>query len=108
MKMDVNPNANKIPNHSTQSLPELQDQVQRLQSQMQLLKKSLEEMERKLSDASGRYVATCHNCQTRFDMLAHHYSIGLFDNLVYVKCPKCHKAVPVKGGSSGEVSVVSD
>jgi hypothetical protein len=41
-------------------------------------------------------------------MLAHHYSIGLFDNLVYVKCPKCHKALPVKGGSGGDVAVVKD
>ena len=95
-------------NNSTQSLPELQKQVQLLQSQIQLLQKSVEDLELKLLNAAGRYVATCNNCQTRFDMLAHHYSIGLFDNLVYVKCPKCHKALPVKGGSGGEVAVVKD
>jgi ssDNA-binding Zn-finger/Zn-ribbon topoisomerase 1 len=39
-------------------------------------------------------------------MLAHHYSIGLFDNLVYVKCPKCHKTLPLKGGSGGGVDLV--
>jgi len=106
--MTVNPNANKTPSYPATSLAELQGQVQQLQSQLQLLKISLEEMERKLSSASGRYVATCPNCRTRFDMLAHHYSIGLFDNLVYVKCPKCNKEVPVKGGSGGEITVVAD
>lgn len=106
--MAINSNAKEISNHSTQSLPELQKQVQLLQSQIQILQKSVEDLELKLFNAAGRYVATCSNCQTRFDMLAHHYSIGLFDNLVYVKCPKCQKALPVKGGGGGEVAVVKD
>jgi hypothetical protein len=25
----------------------------------------------------------------------HHYSIGLFDNIVYVKCPHCQTPMPV-------------
>jgi Zn finger protein HypA/HybF involved in hydrogenase expression len=106
--MALHSNAKEIPNTPMQSLPELQKQVQLLQSQIQLLQKSVEDLERKLFNAAGRYVATCTNCQTPFDMLAHHYSIGLFDNLVYVKCPKCHKALPVKGGSGGDVAVVKD
>lgn len=108
MKMAIDSNAKEASNHSTQSLPELQKQVQTLQSQIQLLQKSVENLELRLINASDRYVAVCSNCQTRFDMLAHHYSIGLFDNLVYVKCPKCQKALPVKGGSGGDVAVVKD
>ena len=106
--MAINSDAKETSNHSTQLLPELQKQVQKLQSQIQLLQKSVEDLELKLFNAAGRYVATCNHCQTRFDMLAHHYSIGLFDNLVYVKCPKCHKALPVKGGSGGEVTVMEE
>ena len=108
MKKAMHSDTKDISDHSTQSLPELQKQVQLLQSQIQQLQKSMKDLELKLFNATGRYVATCSNCQTRFDMLAHHYSIGLFDNLVYVKCPKCQKALPVKGGSGGEVAVVKD
>ena len=108
MRMAIHSNAEETSNHSIQSLPELQKQVQLLQSQIRLLQKSVEDLELKLLNAADRYIATCHHCRTRFDMLAHHYSIGLFDNLVYVKCPKCHKALPVKGGSGGEVAVVKE
>ncbi len=107
MKMAIHSNTEEA-NHAARSLPELQKQIHLLQSQIQLLQKSVEDLERKLFDAAGRYVATCNHCQTRFDMLAHHYSIGLFDNLVYVKCPKCHKALPVKGGSGGEVKIIEE
>lgn len=87
---------------------DLEKQVGQLQAQIHLLQKTVAALEAKLLTAANRYVATCANCQTRFDMLAHHYSIGLFDNLVYVKCPKCHKALPVKGGSGGEVTTIVD
>lgn len=107
-EMTVDSNAKETSKKSTQSIQELEKHVQQLQSQILVLQKSVEALEKRLLISSGRYIATCPNCQTRFDMLAHHYSIGLFDNLVYVKCPKCHKALPVKGGSSGEVAVVSD
>jgi len=59
-------------------------------------------------DGSARYVATCPACATKYDMLAHHYSIGLFDNMVYVKCPKCNKTLPVSGGAGGGVGTVSE
>jgi Zn finger protein HypA/HybF involved in hydrogenase expression len=90
------------------SVQDLQEQVDQLQSQIELLQKTIADLEARVRTAAGRYVAVCPSCQTQFDMLAHHYSIGLFDNLVYVKCPKCHKALPVKGGSGGDVAVVKD
>ena len=97
-----------LPDSDTIAPQDLQKQVQKLQSQILALQKTVETLESKLLEASARYVADCPNCQTRFDMLAHHYSIGLFDNLVYVKCPKCHKTLPLKGGSGGEVDIVRD
>jgi len=105
--MNLDSNAKEIlPDSDVLPTQDLQKQVQILQSQILSLQKSVEALETKLLNASARYVAACPNCQTRFDMLAHHYSIGLFDNLVYVKCPKCHKTLPLKGGSGGEVDLV--
>ncbi len=106
--MTVDSNAKGTSNNSAQLIRDLQERVQQLQSHIRVLQKSVDALEMKLLNTTGRYVATCPNCQTRFDMLAHHYSIGLFDNLVYVKCPKCQKALPVKGGSGGDVAVVED
>jgi len=105
--MNIDSNTPKIlPDSDSRPAQDLQQQVQILQSQILSLQKSLEALESKLLSASARYVAACPNCQTRFDMLAHHYSIGLFDNLVYVKCPKCHKTLPLKGGSGGDVELI--
>ena len=105
--MTLKSNAKKMPHAAPeQTVPALQEQVDRLQSQIELLQKVIANLETKVLTAAGRYIAVCPGCQTQFDMLAHHYSIGLFDNLVYVKCPKCHKALPVKGGSGGEVGTV--
>ena len=82
--------------------------VQALKSEISDLRKVVETLESSSSDAANRYVATCPACSTRYDMLAHHYSIGLFDNMVYVKCPKCNKGMPVQGGAGGEISAVAD
>jgi predicted Zn finger-like uncharacterized protein len=106
--MAVNSNARGSSEVAVRSIQQLQDVVEQLQSQVFHLQKAVEALEARLSDSTERYVATCPSCQARFDMLAHHYSIGLFDNLVYVKCPKCNKALPVKGGSGGEVSVIQE
>ena len=38
---------------------------------------------------------TCVQCHTEFDLLTHHYSIGLHDNLVFVKCPNCRKDMAI-------------
>jgi predicted Zn finger-like uncharacterized protein len=105
--MNLDSNANEIlPDSDVLTTQDLQNQVQKLQSQILSLQKSVEALEAKLQIASARYVAACPQCQTRFDMLAHHYSIGLFDNLVYVKCPKCNKTLPLKGGSGGDVDLI--
>jgi hypothetical protein len=69
---------------------QLRDNVVRLQEEMAQLKRAVQEL-------FERYSTTCEQCGTVYDLLAHHYSVGLFDNVVYVKCPSCQKAVPVEG-----------
>jgi len=106
--MTVNSNARESSQANARSIQDLQEQIEVLQSQLKDLQKIVEDLESRLFHSTDRYIANCPSCQTRFDMLAHHYSIGLFDNLVYVKCPKCNKALPVKGGSTGEISVIQE
>ena len=96
------------PKSTEEELKTLQAFFQVLKGEVSDLRKAIESLEAKMSESANRYVVACPVCQTRFDMLAHHYSIGLFDNLVHVKCPKCHKALPVKGGSGGAVKMVED
>jgi predicted Zn finger-like uncharacterized protein len=79
--------------------------VQALQNEVADLRKAVDSV---VVDGASRYVASCPSCGTKYDMLAHHYSIGLFDNMVYVKCPKCNKSLPVSGGAGGGVGTVSD
>ena len=88
------------------ALKKMEDRVQELEKQMEQLRATLADFKQQITAATRRYIATCPGCRTEFDLLAHHYSIGLFDNLVYVKCPKCHKPLPVEGGSGGGVRVV--
>ncbi len=54
-----------------------------------------------------RYVGRCPACRGEFDLLVNHYSIGLFDNLVYVKCPHCNKSMPVVDDKTGGIEIVS-
>ena len=61
------------------------------------LRKELAELRAAFQELRNRYSTTCDQCGTVYDLLAHHYSVGLFDNVVYVKCPKCQKSVPVEG-----------
>jgi hypothetical protein len=79
-----------------------------LRGELTDLRKALEALEARFSKSADRYVITCTACSTRFDLLAHHYSIGLFDNMVYVKCPKCNKSYPIQGGSGGGVRAVTE
>lgn len=72
----------------------LQNQVQSIQSDIQLFLK--------------RYLTACPACKKEFDLLVNHYSIGLFDNLVYVKCPHCNKSMPVVDQEDGRISVVME
>ena len=95
-------------NPSEETVQDLRNQIRQLQSEISELKNRVGEIELKMLKEAGRYIAVCPGCDTRFDIVAHHYSIGLFDNLVYVKCPKCNRALPVKGGVSGEIQVVEE
>ena len=87
-------------------IKKLEDRVQELEKQMEQLRATLGEFQQQITAAARRYIASCPQCRTEFDLLANHYSIGLFDNLVYVKCPKCHKPLPIEGGSGGGVRVI--
>ena len=87
-------------------LKKLEDRVKELEKHMEQLRATVEEMQQQITAGARRYIATCPQCRTEFDILAHHYSIGLFDNLVYVKCPKCNKPLPIEGGSGGGVRVI--
>ena len=72
----------------------LQDKVDRLEAEVRLHLK--------------RYLVTCPSCQREFDLLVNHYSIGLFDNLVHVKCPFCNKSMPVVDQANGGIRLVLD
>ena len=77
----------------------LESEVLRLQSQLYRIQT---EVQRFLK----RYLTACPACKKEFDLLVNHYSIGLFDNLVYVKCPHCNKSMPVVDQEDGSISVV--
>ncbi len=86
----------------------LTDRVAQLESHVESLRELVAALGSGLQTTAERYVANCPECATNFDMLAHHYSIGLFDNLVYVKCPECQKALPLRGGPGGKIQTVED
>jgi len=69
--------------------------VETLQSAFSQVKTALEKLQEQIQEMHQRSVATCNACSIEFDLFANHYSIGLFDNIVYVKCPRCHKSTPV-------------
>ena len=80
----------------------------KLQAEIDALRKEVETLRGAVERLRCRYTATCDQCGTEYDLLAHHYSVGLFDNVVYVKCPKCQKAVPVEGRHGGEFRLVKE
>ena len=99
---------------ASKGLQELEGRLSRLEEQVDHLTKSLsqvvdflEKIQNQLTQSLNRSRTTCPSCQTPFDLLPNHYSIGLFDNLVYVKCPKCHRAMPVVDGGGGP-KVITD
>ena len=55
----------------------------------------LAELRQTIRELAGKQATTCKKCGTAYDLFSHHYSIGLFDNIVYVKCPTCQTAMPV-------------
>lgn len=79
-----------------------------LESTVSALRQKLDLLYKEAETFLKRYLLTCPACKKEFDLLVNHYSIGLFDNLVYVKCPKCNKSMPVVDKEGGEIGVVSE
>ena len=70
-----------------------------LESTLSQVKTALEKLQARVEEIHKKSVTTCDECSIEFDLFSHHYSIGLFDNIVYVKCPRCNKALPVDAKS---------
>ena len=89
----------------------MQDELERRFDQLETVIVALQEKVAVLSDEvkqnGKRYLTACPACKSEFDLLVNHYSIGLFDNLVYVKCPHCNKSMPVVDKEGG-IRVVAD
>ena len=74
------------------------DQETRLLETRDELDRVREELDRLRETVQGlvaKSATTCKKCGAAYDLFSHHYSIGLFDNIVYVKCPQCQTAMPV-------------
>lgn len=87
---------------------DLQALIGGLQTKMDQIGTTLKQLEVATAAAETGHRVICPACETPYDMLAHHYSIGLFDNLVYVKCPKCRKSLPLQSDGRGGVQAVVD
>jgi hypothetical protein len=86
----------------------LERRLDHLEAVIVALQEKVGVLELEAKAASKRYVTGCPVCKHEFDLLVNHYSIGLFDNLVYVKCPHCNKSMPVVDKEGGGVRVVAD
>lgn len=86
----------------------LEEQIDRLESLVLKLDQRVASLDAQIRLHLKRYVTTCPACKKVFDLLVNHYSIGLFDNLVHVKCPHCNKSMPVVDGEDGGIRVVLD
>jgi len=87
---------------------ELERRLDSLESTIVALQEKVGLLELELKLNSKRYLKSCPSCKKEFDLLVNHYSIGLFDNLVYVKCPQCNKSMPVVDDQGGGVRMVAD
>ncbi|MFZ5863890.1 MAG: hypothetical protein ACOYXR_13740 [Nitrospirota bacterium] len=70
-------------------------QLRDTQRELEQVRRELDALRAAVERLTARSVATCKKCGTTYDMFSHHYSIGLFDNIVYVKCPACQTPMPV-------------
>lgn len=84
----------------------LEKRIGALESEVLRLQSQLYSMQTEVQRFLKRYLTACPACKKEFDLLVNHYSIGLFDNLVYVKCPHCNKSMPVVDQEDGNISVV--
>jgi uncharacterized coiled-coil protein SlyX len=76
----------------------LADQETRLletRDELDRVREELDRLRATLQGLTDKTVTTCKKCGTAYDLFSHHYSIGLFDNIVYVKCPQCQTPMPV-------------
>jgi hypothetical protein len=76
-------------------LAEQESLLRRLRTELQQTREELEALRDTVERLEARSVATCKKCGATYDVFRHHYSIGLFDNIVYVKCPQCQTPMPV-------------
>lgn len=76
-------------------LAEQESRLRDNQTELDHLRRELDSLRAAVERLTARSVATCKKCGTTYDMFSHHYSIGLFDNIVYVKCPDCQTPMPV-------------
>ncbi len=87
---------------------ELEKRINDLESIISRLQEKVTALESEIQIHLKRYLTACPACKKEFDLLVNHYSIGLFDNLVYVKCPNCNKSMPVVDKGDGGIRVVTD
>ena len=87
---------------------ELEKRIDTLEAVIMRLDEKIASLESEVRLSKRRYVPRCPACQKEFDLLVNHYSIGLFDNLVYAKCPHCNKAMPIVDRGDGGIRLVSD
>jgi hypothetical protein len=77
------------------NLENIETRFKALEAMIEAQRIVLEKLQAQVKELRQKSVTLCENCSIEFDLLANHYSIGLFDNIVYVKCPRCNKAIPV-------------
>ena len=80
-------------------LNKIEQRLKDLEATVEQQRIALEKLQEQVKEMRQKSVTTCEDCQIEFDLFSHHYSIGLFDNIVYVKCPRCNKALPVDAKS---------
>lgn len=74
---------------------ELSAQLRDTRTELEQVRRDLDSLRAAVGQLTAKTVATCKKCGATYDIFSHHYSIGLFDNIVYVKCPDCQTPMPV-------------
>ena len=74
---------------------ELSAQLRDTRTELEQVRRDLDSLRTAVDHLTAKNVATCKKCGVTYDIFSHHYSIGLFDNIVYVKCPDCQTPMPV-------------